>query len=529
MVNHINNYNCNNNLLEDRYLYNQVARCICGYNKLLLSYSGGLDSTVLLDILTNLVRCSNPLINTTNPFFLRAVYVNHGFSTNSISWANHCATQCKIRNIPFHIIHINDHLFFQKERNIEANARILRYQKLCEYLNPEETLLTAHHMDDQVETVLLALKRGSGPAGLSGIHKNIMLCNNNYRLLRPLLKCSRSQLEAYAYRKQLIWIEDDTNCNTHFDRNFLRIQIIPLLKKRWPAFNLVISRTAQLCKNQESLLKELLYKSLKKLIDLDGALFYYPLLQYSAVKRHALLRYWLSNYLINMPSYRLLNRVYREVILSKSDAYPVLRLGKYICSRFRRKLYILPIEMISVINSISLPWNIFHGTMLLPHKLGFLISQKVTIKTDEYCFQKVLKFQIHSSMLLSIFWDYFKIPGKVLTDCLVRSPKIHEKVSIRFGHVQGLLYIANRNRGRKLKKIWQELGIPPWLRTRIPLLFYNNTLIAAIGVFITKDGNINNTVNVLIHKNTCVVWRVLWIQDISYYTVFKNTIRYFLI
>lgn len=513
-------------LSEDQYLYSQVARCIYGYSKLLLSYSGGLDSTVLLDILTNLIRYSNPRIKLHRPICLRAVYVDHGLHVNSIHWSNHCANQCKMRSIPFNVVYVNCYDFLKKSCNIEEIARSLRYRKLCDFLNSKEILLTAHHMDDQVETVLLALKRGSGPTGLSGIHKSMILFNS-YTLLRPLLKCSKIQLQAYACRKKLTWIEDHTNNNIDFDRNFLRVKVIPLLKERWPAFNTVVQRTAQLCRNQENLLKELLLESLNKLIDSDGALFYYPLLKYSFIKRQVILRYWLGSFSMKMPSYQLLNRIWNEVILSKHDANPILYLGKHICRRFHKKLYILPVDMASTVHALSLSWDISNNSMLLPYNLGLLISQKLTINIDEYFSQIDVKTLTDLHVKSDIAFNYFKTSGKILTNCFVLLPETNDEILIRFGNVSGLLRIVNRKHGRKLKKIWQELCIPPWLRNRIPLLFYNNTLISAIGVFITQDGQIKKTTTNL-HNQYITVWRIVWIQSVSYYTFFKNTIRYFL-
>lgn len=523
IINIDNNYNVDKSLLINQCLSNQVIRCIFGHNKLLLAYSGGLDSTVLLDILTNLIRRSDPLIKLTFPIFLKAVYVHHGISNQSDRWADHCREQCAIRNIPFDVIYI-DRLNFDKKRgNIESIARNLRYAGLCNYLNKDEVLLTAHHIDDQLETVLLALKRGSGPAGLSGINRDIKLYDQ-YLLLRPLLECTRIQLQEYAIQKGLVWVEDDTNIDTRFDRNFLRIQIIPLLRQRWPSFNKVVSRTAQLCRNQESLLHELLVELLNKLIDVDGSLFVYPLLKYSVLKRQVILRLWLKKFLIDMPSYQLLNRIWQEVVLSKIDADPILHLGKHICRRFHKKIYILPVDMASIINTDLLSWNLSDNLLFLPCKLGLLISQMLVI--NDSCLKKEIELNINLNYLLNIFLDYFKTSGKLLTSCVVRYPRSYEKIFIRFGHVHGLLHISDRNRGRKLKKIWQELCVPPWLRCRIPLLFYNETLIAALGMFVTQDGKISNSVK-KIHAND-VVWRIFWLQDSVYYNFFKNFVRYFL-
>ncbi|URJ27909.1 tRNA lysidine(34) synthetase TilS [Candidatus Blochmannia vicinus (nom. nud.)] len=506
------------NIFPEGYeLYHKVTNCLIGHKKLLLSYSGGLDSTVLLDILTTLKNSTNNL--TPSPLIFRAIYVHHGISDSANNWANHCSEQCKKRNIPFSIIYINCYNSENKQRNIEALARNLRYKNLYNHLNSEETLLTAHHMNDQVESLFLALKRGSGPAGLSGIAKNAVYANK-HKLLRPLLGCSREQLEIYAYKKNLTWIEDDTNTDMRFDRNFLRIKILPSLYQRWPHFNQVVARTAQLCRDQENLLNELLSEFLQKLIDIsDSSLLFRPLFRCSIPKRQALLRRWLANFSINMPSYQLINRIWKEVVLSRRDATPILQLDTCLCRRFREKLYILPISMKSSLNKIKLSWKIIHNTILLPHNLGTLIYQPLEI--NKSLSKNVLDPHSNINFPLNTS-NTLENSKKILTHCFVQAPKSDEEISIVFGHIDGLLHIIGRNHGRCLKKIWQELKIPPWLRSRIPLLFYNKTLITAIGVFITKNGNITN-------KNNTVLWKISWLQeDIVFYKIFRNSISYYL-
>ncbi|CAD83359.1 cell cycle protein MesJ [Candidatus Blochmanniella floridana] len=523
--------NSTNFFSHDLYLYHQVIRCIVKYRNLLLAYSGGMDSTVLLDILTKLKKYFDFQVKGTSkilPFFLRAVYVHHGLNNKADYWADHCLQQCKMRNVPFHIIYINHSDLSKIKCNIEAMARDFRYKALFNALKPEEVLLTAHHMNDQVETVLLALKRGSGPAGLSGMTQDILYQHNEYqhRLLRPLLKCSHIQLQEYAYRKKLTWVEDDTNTDVRFDRNFLRVQVIPLFQKRWPAFNKVVSRTAQLCREQENLLHELLSESLDQLIDIDNALFFYPLIKYSDVRRRVVLRYWLSRFFINMPSYKLLDCIWKEVALSKVDSQSILHVGKkYICRRFRKKLYILPDNMKSSLDIFLLPWKNFNNTILLPNELGLLTSQSLTVNL--FLFYKNLIPYTHLNMLSDIFLPrYHNNVGdeKILSVCFIRPPMNNEKVSIQFGYIQGLLHLANRDRGRKLKKIWQEYNVPPWLRNHIPLLFYNDTLISAIGIFITRNGSCIVNMNNLIcnNKKSIILQKITWVQSDFYYRIFKN-------
>lgn len=508
-----------NILPKDWYLHRQVAMYIVKYRRLLLSYSGGLDSTVLLDILTTLRNINNNHYHLMSfPLVLRAVHVHHGMHQYADKWADHCIRQCKIRNVSFQVVYINSfyNKMNNKKHNVEALARYLRYQKLYDHLNLKETLVTAHHMNDQVETLLLALKRGSGPTGLSSMQINT-LHHYRYRILRPLLKCSRVQLEKYAINNHLDWVEDDTNKSVIFDRNFLRIKILPLLCQRWPSFNKVVTRTAELCRNQENLLNELLSDSLNALIDTDNSLYFEPLLQYSVLKRQALLRFWIINFSKNIPSYQFIYRIWKEVILSRNDATPILQLNQHLYRRFRKKLYIIPVNMMFPINTITLDWIDSHNTIVLPYNLGLLVFYPL-IFNEIFLQKKKLISNTNITYILNTFFDFFKKHGKILTTCIVRSPKFNEKISIRFGHTCGLLYILNRNRGRKLKKIWQELAIPPWLRSRIPLLFYNHTLIAAIGVFITKNGAINDV------KDTDISRQIFWVQDTLSYHFFKNSI-----
>ncbi|WP_331828276.1 tRNA lysidine(34) synthetase TilS [Candidatus Blochmannia sp. SNP] len=505
-----------NKFTEGYELYHKVTNCLIGHKKLLLSYSGGLDSTVLLDILTTLKNNTNNLIS--SPLIFRAIYVHHGISNYADNWANHCSEQCKRRNIPFSIIYINYYNSKNKQRNIEELARNLRYKNLYNHLNSEETLLTAHHMNDQVESLFLALKRGSGPAGLSGITKNALYANK-HKLLRPLLDCSREQLEIYAHKKNLTWVEDDTNTDIRFDRNFLRTKILPSLYQRWPCFNQVVARTAQLCRDQENLLNEFLSEFLQKLIDIsDDSLLFRPLFQCSIPKRQALLRRWLANFSIKMPSYQLINRIWKEVVLSRRDSAPILQLDTCLCRRFREKLYILPISMKSSLNRIKLSWKIIHNTISLPNNLGMLIYQP--LEFNESLSKDILDPNLNINFPLNTS-NIPKNSKRILTHCFIRAPKSDEKISIIFGHVDGLLHIIGRNRGRSLKKIWQELKIPPWLRSRIPLLFYNKILITAIGVFITKNGRITNENN--------ISWKISWLQeDIVSYKIFRNSINYYL-
>lgn len=485
-----------------RMLNQTVCSSIDGYQQLLLAFSGGLDSTVLLDILTVLRDARKTSIDTKS-LVLRAIHVHHGLSQHADHWVEHCAQQCQLYNVPFDVLRI---CLNKTNSGIEAAARKARYLALRHHLLPNEVLLTAHHLDDQVETLLLSLKRGSGPAGLAAMAMDTPYYS--HRLLRPLLSCNRIQLEAYAYERQLNWIEDNSNKDICHDRNFLRSHIIPILRQRWPCFNKTAARSARLCAEQEELLDELLVETLATLIQPDGSLQVTKLLSMSVFRRRALLRRWLANQGARMPSYQQLDRIWQEVVLSRRDATPQLRIDNYLLRRFHNRLYLLSPQIMRPIDTIVVPWLSVDMPLFLPQELGVVLRYIVPNKQELH--SDVSKDGSISTPAVDALCTAIRNTGNnvVISSYMIRTPLPGEQVIVRFGGVSGLLHIVGRRHSRKLKKLWQELDVPPWLRKRIPLLFYDQVLIAALGVFITREGKANeqNTTN----------WLLYWLQMLTY-------------
>ncbi|WMY94767.1 MAG: tRNA lysidine(34) synthetase TilS [Arsenophonus sp.] len=414
---------------------NKIINNIGSIENLLVGFSGGLDSTVLLHALVRLREIINPHLK------IRALYIHHGINYKANSWLIHCKKICLDWKVEFYsqYIHIDP-----IKNGVEGAARIARYQAFRKILLKKEALLTAHHLDDQAETFLLALKRGSGPAGLSSMLVSIPFFHTF--LIRPLLSFSRKELKLYAKQKLLYWIEDESNQNKCYDRNFLRLNIIPHFHSRWPYFAHSVSRSASLCAEQEALLNELLEDCFLRLITDKGALKINDLVSYSKIKRNVILRRWFRFHEILMPSCFQLHIIWKEVICARNDAKPEFVLKKNVIRRFQSKLWILP--KFQDISNICLPWNL-SIPLILPDNLGTLMIANHGIG--------------------------------------FRFPFSYEKVTVRF-KVTGNIKIVGRQHSRKSKKIWQELGVAPWLRTRIPLIYYNDVLITAVNVFITQAG-----------------------------------------
>ncbi len=404
---------------------------------LCVAFSGGLDSTVLLHALVELRATVLPELS------LRALHVNHGLSAFAQSWTASCEAHCQHWQVEFVSLNVN---VDARQGGIEAAARSARYGALIAHLRVGETLLTAQHLNDQCETFLLALKRGSGPAGLSSMSANAEM--GGFPVLRPWLNVERQRLADYAHQHRLSWIEDDSNDNTRFDRNFLRLDVLPLLYQRWPHFAAAAARSASLCAEQESLLDELLHEALANLIDASGSLSIAGLLDVSPARRFALIRRWLASCGAKMPSREQLQRLWDEVALSREDAEPQLRLGTHSIRRYRQRLYWLaPMQSLK---DMVISWG-GERPLELADNLGSLVFM-----------------------------------ASAASGLTLRRPRADETLSVRF-QASGEVNVVGRDRSRSIKKLWQEMNVPPWERERIPLIYYNEQLIAAAGRFITRE------------------------------------------
>ena len=209
-----------------------------------VAYSGGLDSSVLLSLFAELRRQL--------PIKLKAIHINHGLSPNASTWASLCATQCQSLQISYleRSVQVNAN----DGESIEEVARKKRYAVFAKCLEDGDILLTAHHQDDQAETFLLQLLRGAGVKGLAAMPQVKAFARGQH--MRPLLEFSRSHLQAYAKERQLVWVDDESNLNLDFARNYIRHQLMPVLLQQWEGASDVIARSAAHCAEAQALLEE---------------------------------------------------------------------------------------------------------------------------------------------------------------------------------------------------------------------------------------------------------------------------------
>lgn len=415
-------------------LENNLAACLRTHQpkNVVLALSGGLDSMVLLHLLSQLQPYA--------AWQLLAVHVHHGLQADADQWLTFCRQQCQQRGIKFS----SHHLHITGKDNLEARARQARYQALEPHCDSADTiLLTAHHADDQLETLLLALRRGSGLAGLSGIAAKRSFAKG--LLIRPLLTFTRADLEQVAQQQQLSWVDDASNQDTHFDRNFLRQQVLPLLTERWPAFVKTASRSMEHCAQAHKQLEALTAEQATGCINADGELKLRPLAVFSAIEQDAIIRYWLAKQQLN-PEQQWLQTLHRDVIAAKHDAAPVLRIADWQIRRFNDRLYLLPYRVDTKVYQ-RLSWQ-GEAELSLPDNLGMLLFS-------------------HQEPANSSEWLPLKIVAQGVTVC--------------FGNMSSAFKPADALHHKPLKQWCQLWRIPPWQRQRLPLIFHHGKLVAVAG------------------------------------------------
>lgn len=394
-----------------------------------VALSGGLDSTVLLHAMAGLrEHLAAPLC---------AIHADHGLQAASGAWSAHCAELCASLSIPLETVALR--LAPGAGESVEAMAREARYAAFAASMVPGELLLTAQHRDDQAETVLLQLLRGAGVAGLAAMPELTAMLPG--QLGRPLLGFSRAELEDYAEAHELAWLEDPSNRSLAHDRNYLRHEVMPRLKARWPAATTTLSRSAGHCAAANKALQAFAAQDLRQCRLSAYSLAIPPLIRLPAERQYNLLRAWIEDSGLPMPATHKLERILAEVIPARGDAAPLVSWDGAELRRYRDALWLTP-PLPPAGGDWRASWDA-GDTLRLPEGLGEL---RVSLGQGDIAPER---------------WA----AGR--REVVFR----REGLSCRLRGRQG---------SRTLKKLFQELGVPPWLRERVPLLLIDGEL-AAVG------------------------------------------------
>jgi tRNA(Ile)-lysidine synthase len=395
--------------------------------QILVGFSGGLDSSVLLALLTDIIPVQR----------LCAVHINHGLSNNASDWQSHAEAFCLSLGVQLH----SETVAVQETgQGLEAAAREARYQVFENLLQQDGVLLLGHHADDQVETVLYHLLRGSGSKGLSGIPASRAIARG--QLIRPLLSWQKAQLQTYADQSKLRWIEDETNLESTFDRNYLRNNVVPEIAARWPDYAQRIAHSAQLSKETEDLAMAVAVEDLQELdaraerggwslcLDAFAAL--------SSVRQKNTLRQWSGLHQLPLPGHKIIDEILCAVIQAREDAAPKIMWQGLRWGRFRNRLYLLAISDQSPVMNQELLWQT-ELPLHLPD--GSSLSGEITLG-------KGLRLEAGQSVT----------------------------VRTRLGGERCMP--AGRKHSNSLKKLLQESNLEPWWRDRIPLLYRGEQLVS---------------------------------------------------
>ena len=291
-----------------------------------VAWSGGLDSTVLLQLLRD-ARALAP-----GRLRLRAIHVDHGLQSAAADFRRFCQRTARAWRVPLVVVRAS--VQRAPGASLEEAARDARYAALASALKSGEVLVTAQHADDQLETLLFGLVRGAGPAGLAAMPG--VAAFGGSQMLRPLLGVDRAQLEAHARAGSLEWIEDPTNSDWRFDRNYLRGRVVPALRDRWPAIARTAARSAAHCATAAQQIAQAAARDLEAAADgpdLEVAV----LRRWSAPRRAAALRHWISLHGGRSPDTRQLAQI-DQLLEARPDAHPELRLPRYAVRRMAGRL-----------------------------------------------------------------------------------------------------------------------------------------------------------------------------------------------
>ena len=407
-----------------------IANKLNAYQYLYVAYSGGGDSHVLLHGLMQQADCRDRVI---------AVYINHNLSEQDRRIQYCCAEICSQWGVTYRNITVDAQA--KAGQSPEDAARRARYQALFALLGPKDILLTVHHQDDQAETLLLQLFRGTGLAGLAAMPAT------SGALHRPLLAYTRADLRAYANAHDLQWQEDGSNYNMNYGRNFLRHRILPVVQERWPSLSQTLSRTAQHCAQAHALLQEYTRGDYEAIYDPTRHTLSIPkLLQLSDERQRQVLRYWLVDLHLPVPNASVMNILQTQVLHAKRDACPRLRWSDIDVRRFQHQLYAMRL-LAELPKDLEVSWDMA-APLQLPHGLG-----KLEVVTTQSGGMRI---------------------GS------------HPHVHVRLRRGGERFRLQGDAHHRTLKYYFQKWKIPHWQRQRIPLVFMKEELVCMVGYGVSE-------------------------------------------
>ncbi|MGJ8663431.1 MAG: tRNA lysidine(34) synthetase TilS [Marinicella sp.] len=381
-----------------------------------VAFSGGGDSTALLHALTKLPDIKAKLI---------AIHVNHNIDSSAGQWANHCQSFCDQLNIQLIIESV------ELENFSENNCRLARQEVFAKYLKPDDCLLTAHHQADQVETILFRLMRGTGLKGITGMSQTNSLFY--YTIHRPLFHCTKSEIMAYIQANQLNFVEDPSNQNNEYSRNFIRNRIIPVLQEYDTNASAGILQSI----SNFNLSNEVIENGFKNTNPINLKAIKDPLVYATS------LYHWLHALKQMPPSHKQLLQFSDDCINSSNDKSPELKSTHFYLKRWQGEIYALCLRSSHPQSPIQIVLQNDHTKYQLSSEAGYLL------------FKAEKKVQLPITIM-------FKVTG-------------------------ARIVLPQQKSSKKVKHLFQEHNISPWERSLIPYVYFEEQLVAIGSKFISQQ------------------------------------------
>ena len=433
-------------------------------NGVCVALSGGLDSVVLLDIITK------ALLGT--KYNLKTIHINHNLSPNAKEWVKHCKLVCERLGVEYESYSII--MQKQNRQSLEELAREKRYKVFAKALVDKEVLLTAHHRDDMAETFLLNALRGSGVSGLASIAPFRQFEGLN--IIRPLLECSREELEKYAKDNKLEWIEDESNDDLSFRRNYLRHKIIPLLQNEFPGVSTCLARSAKLCATSNELCEDLAKLDLD-VIEGDHYINYNIIVNHTFRRKANIVRLWLKKYALRAPSNAKLEEFLRQCEFAAEDKQPQLLVDNKLLRAYKGKIYLTRKDWLAgQLEAVTMLWQI-------------TLDEVETLPDNS------------TLTAIPVSKESYLAMNEIERKEIISLPDV---VHIKFREGSDKHPVIN---GKKisLKEYCQENEVLPWLRAYLPLIHID-------GEVVSIAGNINKKPDLNIKNQS--LYKVLWKKSI---------------
>ena len=404
--------------------------------RLVLGLSGGLDSAVLLEVLR---RLAGPL-----GFRFSCLHVNHGISPNARRWAAFCARRCKRHDIALALHEVDVEPY--RAEGLEAAARRARYQVFAR--QKADFIVLAQHLDDQAETLLLQLLRGAGVKGGAAMpllreQDSGSKAARAPAILRPMLAVSRQQIEAYAKANKLKWVEDESNADTRYERNFLRHRVLPVIGQAFPGYRATLARAAGHLAEASLLLDELAGADAQRAVT-ENKLVLAELRRIGVARAKNLVRWLLLQQGDAAPEADRLQEGLRQLFQARDDASVRVVLGACELRRYAGCAYLLR-SLAEAPAQLRRDWD---GKRVWPlPELGGALH-------------------------------FTRVPGAGL-DCALIGKR---GLSVRLRQGGEKMRLRPGGSTRSLKNLLQEARMPPWERERLPLIYCGDTLVAVPGL-----------------------------------------------